>query len=303
MPTELEQSNLRQQNRRAARGQAQTAQHSGFAEQRDQAAIAGHQYGLAQGVQADALDLQRRRATGEAPSLAQMQVARQQQQGIVDQMSLASQGSGGSLAAQSRQAQAGAAAAQMGNIQQMGQLRAQEQLAAEQQFAQQANVMGRQAMGQQQFAQGALNQTTGMMYGGENQMNMANRQASIQQMQNQRQFGLGVANQGVEAVGQVAQMGGMMSDERVKDIEDRDAGGKAVDAVKSLASLRYEYKGKKKFGQEGDILGISAQELEKVAPQLVMDTKLGKAVSMPGATSLALAAVSELARRMDGGPA
>jgi len=161
-------------------------------------------------------------------------------------------------------------------------------------------VLGQQAMGQQQFAQGALNATTGQMYGGENQMNMANRQASIQQMQNQRQSGTQMVNAGVGAIGQVAQVGGMMSDENVKDIESRDAGDKAVKAVKSLASLSYEYKGRKKYGQEGKILGISAQELEKAAPQLVMDTKLGKAVSMPGATSLALAAVAELARRVEG---
>lgn len=298
---ELETSNLRQSNRRAARGQAETATHSGFAEQRDQAAMAGHQYGLARGQQMDALDLQRQRAMGQAPSLAQQQMAQSQQQGIVDQMALTSQARGGSLAAQQRQAQAGAVAGQMANRQQMGQLQAQEQLAAEQAYAAQANQLGQQAMAQQQFAQGALNNTTGMMYGGENQMNMANRQASIQQMNNQRQFGLGVAQQGAQAVEGIAQMGAMMSDENVKDISDREAGDEAVNAVKSLASLSYEYKGKKRYGQEGKILGISAQELEKAAPQLVVDTKLGKAVSMPGATSLALAAVSELARRMDAG--
>jgi hypothetical protein len=215
-------------------------------------------------------------------------------------MGMAAQARGGSLAAQQRQAAAGSVAGQMANQQQMGQLRAQEQLAAEQAYAQQANQLGQQAMAQQQFAQGALNQTTGMMYGGENQMNMANRQASIQQMQNQRQFGVNMTNAGVGAIGEVTKAAGMMSDENVKDISDRDAGDEAVKAVKSLASLSYEYKGKKKYGQEGKILGISAQELEKAAPQLVMETKLGKAVSMPGATSLALAAVSELARRMDG---
>jgi hypothetical protein len=259
-----------------------------------QASAAGQAQQRAMAGQQDVMGMLQQQALGQGgPSVAQQQAAAQQQQAVINQMGQAAQGRGGNLAAQARSAQGMGAAGAMAAQQQAAQMRAQEMQQAQQAYAQQANVLGGQsqadALARAQMAQ----QVNQFVQGQGQQQAQFNQQAAAQQMQANREFGMGVAEMGLGAV----QGAAMMSDERVKHIERRDAGADAVDAVAALDSLKYEYKGDE-YGQRGKILGISAQQLEQVAPQLVVPTKKGKAVSMPGVSSLALAAVAELAREV-----
>ena len=289
-----------QQQRRRARSEVEAPEFGGgefgrMYDLREQEKARIGEYETALGSQQEALGLAGARARGEAPSLAQAQLQAGAQQNIVNQMGMTAQARGGSLASQQRQAAGQGAAGGMALNQQMGQLRAQEQAQAEQAFAAQANQIAQQQMMREQQAAGALTGAYGQIYQGELQAGLGSRQMDIQQMQAGRQFGTDISGQVVSAVGSAAS--GMMSDEAVKNISSRKAGSEAVDAVEGLASIRYRYKDKQD-GQEGEILGFSANELEKVAPQLIIPTKRGRSVSVPGVASLSLSATSELARRV-----
>lgn len=149
--------------------------------------------GQARGMQQEAANLMRARATGQAPSIAQMQADRQMQQAAASQASAAAsaRGPGGlALAQQNAASNTANAQQQIGGQAQVA--AAQERLAAEQAYAAQAGAMRGQdyqgqglsfqgAAQQQQFAQGL-----GQLGLGYTQAEMGVNQAQLGAQQNEQ---------------------------------------------------------------------------------------------------------------------
>lgn len=116
----------------------------------------------ARGAQSDALAMARARATGQAPSIAQMQADRAMQQSVAAQQSQAASARGPAGLALAQQGAAGNIAANQQNIAgQSAIAAAQERLAAEQAYAGQAQGIRATDLGQV----GAANQTAGTAFG------------------------------------------------------------------------------------------------------------------------------------------
>jgi hypothetical protein len=193
--------------RRAANTPVAAPQHQGLGAAQQAVGMGQRNYGLGRAAQNDAMGMLTANAAGQGPSVAQQQLAAGSQQNLVNQMGMAAQQRGGSLAAQSRQVQGMGSAAAMGLNQQAGQLRAQEMMAAQAAQAQQANTMAGMGLQEQLAAQQGLQGVTGQMYGTEAEIAMANRQAAMEQQQRNRTFGM----QGLQmGLGAVAGLGGTM---------------------------------------------------------------------------------------------
>lgn len=92
-------------------------------------------------------------------------------------------------------------------------------------------------------------------------------------------------------LGKIIGLAGLLSDERAKH-DVRPGNLAASQAVGALDPYTFEYEAG--YGQPGgQQVGIMAQDLERVAPQAVMDTPQGKMVNTAQGTGLALAASAD----------
>lgn len=247
-------------------------------------------YDQARAPQNDAQSLLAAAAAGNVPSRAEVMARQGAQQSVVDQVGMAAAQRGGSLAGQQRQVGAMGAAGAMQANQNALAIRAEEMANARSALAANANAMA--GMDLEQLLQAQRMRQDAMM---------GNRGMDIQQLGANRQFGLNVGQGVANAVGQVGGVA-MMSDRKLKDVEDEDAGEEALAAVRAIKPNRHRYKDPAD-GQRGPILGFMAQDLAKTpaGKQLVIETPRGKAVALsnPGVSALALAATAALARKVD----
>lgn len=92
----------------------------------------------------------------------------------------------------------------------------------------------------------------------------------------------------------------LMSDERLKT-DIKDGGKDATRLLDGLKAYTYRYKDEK-YGK-GKQVGVMAQDLEKVAPQAVVDTREGKAVDsakLAGALAAALPTMHDRIKKLEG---
>lgn len=245
-------------------------------------------YGQDRGAQLGALNAYGQAMTGNAPSLAQAQLMAGRQQGVVDQLGMAAQARGGSLAAQQRQAQGIGAAGAMGLERDMAMQRAAEIEAARAGYAQQANTMAG-------MSGGAMGQNADLAA----QWGLGQRGMDLQALNQRQQFGLGIADRVIGAglgAGQIA----MFSDERLKT-DIRPAEDEAADTLASLHGVGYRYKDERHGPTDKETIGIKAQDLQKTPAgrRVVFDVPgEGLAVDMPGSLSLLLAGTSGMEKRL-----
>jgi hypothetical protein len=199
--------------RRRAQAPVTPPQHGGIPGAERALGLGQAAYSQGMGAQTDVYrQLQDQAAGRGGPSQAQLLAQQQGQQGVVNQLSLTSQGRGGSLAAQQRQAQGIGAAAQMNTAQQVAQLRQQEQAQALQMIQGQANTMGGQGLQQLMGAQQGLQGIYGQQYAGQLQADMANQQAAADQLERNRallQQGLKMGLGGIANIGTMGAMGAL----------------------------------------------------------------------------------------------
>lgn len=186
--------------RRAANTPVVAPQHQGLGAAQQALGAGQRNYGLGRAAQNDAMGMLTRNAAGQGPSVAQQQMAAGSQQNLVNQIGMAAQQRGGTLASQARQVQGMGSAAAMGLNQQAGQLRAQEMMAAQQAQAAQANTMAGMDLQQLLAAQQGLQSITGQMYGTEAEIAMANRQAAMNQQAGNRAFGMQLGEMGLNGI-------------------------------------------------------------------------------------------------------
>lgn len=184
------QSELRQRARSPVEAPSNTA---GIAAARGAAALGGQRYGDSRGSLLGAVGTAQQAAMGQGPSQARAMIGQAAQQGVVNQLGMAAQARGPTLAAQQRQAAGIGAAAQMGQQQQLANLAAQEQIAARGQYLQGAQGLAgmdlQSMLAANQLQQGALSQEQQLQL----QAMLASRGMDIQQLQQGRQFGMGLA--------------------------------------------------------------------------------------------------------------
>jgi hypothetical protein len=186
--------------RRAANTPVSAPNHQGL-QPAQQAATAGQQaYGMGRAAQQDVYGMLQSNAAGRGPSVAQQQLQAGAQSNLVNQMGMAAQARGGSLASQQRAAQGMGSAAAMGLNRDAGMMRAQEMQAAQAALTGQANTMAGMDLQQMLAAQQALQGVTGQMYGTEAQIAEANRQAAMEQQQRNRAFGMQLGQMGMGAI-------------------------------------------------------------------------------------------------------
>ncbi len=176
------------------------------------------QAGIGQGLQSrgfgaayDSLGMARDAAMGMGgPSLAQQQLAAGSQANVVNQMGLAAQAQGGSLASQQRSIAGMGAASGMALNRDAGMMRMQEQQAAQAAYAQQAQGLAGMGMQANQFAQGQFQGAAGQVYQGQMDWQLQQRALDQQALENRRRFGQQVAAGVFEAgKGVVGMAGGM----------------------------------------------------------------------------------------------
>jgi hypothetical protein len=195
--------------RRAANTPVSAPTHQGMLPAQQQAASAQQAYGLGRAAQRDVYGQMSASAQGQGPSLAQAQAAQASQQNLVNQMQQTAMGRGGSMAAQARQAQGMGSAAAMGLAQQQAQLAMQEQQAAQAAQAQQANLMAGMDLQQLMAAQQAQQGVASQMYAGQMQVDLANRQAAMEQQARNRALGMQLGQMGLGAVANLGTAGAM----------------------------------------------------------------------------------------------
>lgn len=289
-------SEIQQQGGQQAFGVASTVEQQRLAYNE---ATARRQQDEAYQQQQQAMGLLQARAEGTAgPSAAQLQAGQMQQQNLVNQMGMAAQAQGGSMASQQRAGAAMGAASGMAGITQQAQLQAQEQQAAQQALAQQANVMGAQSQAGLQFGAGQNMAASQFVQSQGQQAGQFQQQQDFTELQAQRERNMQLAQMGLGA----AQSGGqaMMSDEESKHIESRRADDEVMEALDGLAAVKYRYR-ESRYGPTGhDILGITTQDLSRssAGAQLVRETPMGQAVDLAGAASLSLAGLGALAKKV-----
>lgn len=218
------------------------------------------------------------------PSAAMMQQQAGQQQNIVDQMGMAANAQGGSLASQSRQVAGIGAAGGMAMIRDAAMLAAQEEDARRAGYAQQANTMAG-------MSGGFLGQNASL--------GLANRGMDIGMYQGAQQNRREWVNSGVGAVEGAAQAG-MFSDLNLKT-DVRDAAGEAGDTLASLHEIGFRYKDKRHGPDEEETIGIPAQDLlttpggRRIVKRIPGE---GLAVDIPGGLSLVMAHGSDVEKRI-----
>ncbi len=277
-----------------------------------------------------ALGMLARTASGQGPSIAQMQAAAamQQARNSMQGMAASARGGGGNAAAAMRTAMMQGGAMQQGAAQQGGMLRAQEMLAAQNAYAQQANaIRGAEQARMGQGAQWSLGNTAAQQANQRQNDQMANAQdafranamqqntAGRQGEQNWRQNAfsdinrteLGQQAQSDANTGKAIGTGGtilasllpfIFSDERLKTGVGNGA-GEIRSALDNLSPKSFEYKDG--ANGEGERLGIMAQDLEKSKYGKSIVQKDGDGMRMVdggGGLNMALAAIADLHQRM-----
>jgi hypothetical protein len=248
----------------------------------------------ARGAQGQAMGLLGAAARGEGPSVAQTMLGQQNAQNVATQQAMAAQGGGGNLAAQQRQAAGVGAAGAMAGQQQLATLRAGEMAAAQNAFAGQANTMADQGLQQQMGALGLQGAAAGQQLAAGTQWGLGQRGMDLQQLQGNRDFGLGIA-QGIAGIGSSAAQIGMLSDERRKRAI-APGGAAAADALARMDSATFEYE--PGAGPPGRQIGTTAQSVERVAPQAVIETPDGKVIDRDQGLGLVLAGSADQERRL-----
>lgn len=278
-------------------------------------------------------------AAGRGPSAAQSQLNLATDRNMKQALSLALSARGGNQIAALKQAQDTRAELGQQAGQQAATLRAQEQQQARGQLAEVLNTSRGQDLGaattnaqmQQQtsLANASNQQTAGAanlsatLQQSQQQdaqiaqlmgMGMSLDQARIQAQTQQNQFNADLlarqeaAKNGVamQSQAQGAQLAGatigaigaaVASDKRAKkNIEDGDE--PTAKLLKSLRPKAFDYKEPEKFG-EGRHLGVMAQDVEKAAPDMVVDDTDGvKKLDMRKALSASLAALGHMDKRL-----
>lgn len=245
-------------------------------------------YPADRGAQSNALNAYDDVLNGGQPSMAQLQSNAGAAQNVTDQLGMMSMGSGGSLAAQSRQAMGAGSAGAMAANRDAAMLRAQELDAARAGYAGQANTMAG-------MTAGAMGQNADIAA----QWGLGQRGMDLQAMQ-QRQQNTGQWADRIIGAGMGAAQIGMFSDERLKT-DMRDATGEAGDTLALLGEVGYRYKDKRHGPDDKETIGIKAQDLQKTpgGRRVVVDVPgEGLAVDGPGSLSLLLAHGGDVERRL-----
>lgn len=257
----------------------------------DMATNAGAQYGASRDAQRGALEGLQAAAAGEAPSQAQAMLAQNTARTAGLQQALTAGGRGGNMAGQARQGAAAGAAAMMGGQEQAAQLRAAEMESARAALANQANTMAGMDT-QRQLAMEGLSQGA---YQTQLAAELQQRGLNIGQVQNDRNFGLGILG-GVAGVGEAAgKLGMLASDERLK--MGVEGSGLAVSqAMGEAPPVTFQYK-----DAPGDVQpGILAGDLERTPAgrAIVENTNAGKMIDHSKGLSFTLAGLSEHEQRL-----
>lgn len=252
--------------------------------------IAGAQaaYELDRAAQGQALGAYGQAVSGNAPSVAEAQARAGAAQSVVNQLGLTAMGSGGSLAAQQRQAAGMGAAGSMAANRDAAMLRASEIDAARAGLANQANAMAGMSAAQ-------LGQNADLTA----QWDLGQRELNLQAQQQRKQNQLGWANQAIGAFGGLAQAG-IFSDENLKK-DMRPADEDAADALAKLRPVGYRYKSERHGPTDVETIGITAQDLakSKLGKRLVREVEgEGLAVDVPGSVSLLLAGTAGIEKRL-----
>lgn len=249
------------------------------------------------GAQQDALGMYRDAAMGNGPSVAEAQMLVGADQSIANQTAMAAMGRSGNLGSIQRQAGQSAVATNLATNQQLGALRAQEQQAAMAGYAGMGTQMQNQAL-QEQLAYaglGAEAQLQAQQLG--TQYDLERRQQKIQQQANNRQFGLGVSQQVLGAVGTGLGAAGIVSDRLLKT-NVRPSGGAASETFAALDPSAFEYV--EGAGPPGDRVGVMAQDLARTpaGAAVVVPTEDGLAVDTGQLEALNAAGLAEHEQRM-----
>lgn len=230
-------------------------------------------------------------ATGQGPSLAEVQMKAAQDRNLAQQLAAVQASRGGSAALNQRALLQSMGAAGRDIAQQSGVARMQER----DNFLNQANIANQ---GLRTDIAGKLNLDL-MPKQNLQQWEMARvgaaNQAQAQNAANRNQL-TGALLGGAAQIGAAA-----MSDEREKkDIKGADKDMKAF--LDALTASNYEYKDTKKPGTaKGERYGVMAQDLEKskVGKSMVEETENGKQVNYGQALGAILASQAALNKRLD----
>lgn len=155
-------------------------------------------------------------ASGSGPSLAQEQLKTQSGKNIAAQMALAGQARGGNMAAMTNAAAATGSGMQMETNRQMAELKAGEQLAAMNASAGLAGQMAGMSSDRQMGMMGMGQDAFGSQVDRDMAWRLAQQDARMRRKENNRAFGLGIADRGLGAIEAGAGIAGM-SDIRVKE--------------------------------------------------------------------------------------
>lgn len=268
----------------------------------DPSAGAGNYAGVAQANrnagfsgQGQAMDMYRRQAMGQGPSIAQAQLRNQSQRNMTDALALSARSRGGNISGMASQVLGANAYAQAQTNQQAAMLRAQEQQAAMQGYAGMANQLAGQGLAYDQLG------TQASLGASQNALGWysADRGMDMQAQEADRAFALGLYDRGADLAKSIAggaggaAGAGMMSDERAKT-GVRPTTLAASQAVGDITPAAYNYK--PGMGPAGTRIGPMAQDLERnpLTQSLVTEGPDGlKRVDVGGLAALATAASAE----------
>jgi hypothetical protein len=241
-------------------------------------------------AQGNALQMMQMTAEGKGPSVAQQQMASQQNRNMAQSMAMAGASRGGNLAGMQQQAMGAHAGMSAQNTRDMSLLRAQEQLGAQQAYAGQANAMAGQQMGYEQLAQ------QGVIAGGQQNIDwrLGKGQLDLQKEQLRLQKNKMWAD---AIIGGVSAVGSFIGSDPVlkTGIQPTSAAGAAAE----LAPVEYDYR--PGAGPPGHQIGLDASQ---VAQTSLGSTLVGQApdgtLQLDGARAgvAGLAASGENTRRI-----
>lgn len=233
--------------------------------------------------------------SGPNPAMAQYQQnvnqAGAQAAGLISSQKGISPALAARMAAQQQSGAMQGAAASGAEMQAKQQLAAQQALMNQQASMQQgANAQGTQALsGQNVFQNAQAAQNTAVTGGSLGAQNI-NAGVAGQNAQNQNATNQGLMN----AAGSVASMFAM-SDKRVKkDVEDFDSRS----FLEAIKAHKFKYKDQARHG-EGQQVGVMAQDVEKEAPQMVVDTPEGKMLDFNKSGGPILASLADINERLE----
>lgn len=235
-------------------------------------------------------------ASGMGPNPAQAQYNRN-----VDQISAQQAGLIGSQKGISPALQARLIAQQGGDAKQNAAgaaavNQAQQQMSALGGMGNIANTQVANQLGLTNAMSGAALQSQGNLLGAQGGFNNASAGLTGQQMQGQQAM-IGGLMQGASSAASMA----AMSD---KSAKKNISGGDPQKFLDALKAHSYNYKEPEKYGA-GKQLGVMAQDVEKGAPQMVLDTPQGKMIDFSKAGGPMLASLANLNERLEnleGGP-